>query len=255
MTAAIHFESIAKSYRLPGNGRLPVLKKFDLEIRQGERVAIIGPNGSGKSTLLKLISGEELPDAGQVVLSGLDALGAIAYVPQDYRSALLPWLSIRHNLLLAPNPPEEGERKESVAARLKTFDSLCAVVELSMDLEKRPYQLSGGEQQLFLLIRALVSRPRLLLLDEALSAVDPPRRRLLHNHLGEWLQSTRTTVLFTSHDWTEAIFLADRIVLLGLDDSGPMTTLDVDLPWPRTTAVRDSDRFHQVLRQLLAHIS
>jgi len=255
MTAAIRFESIAKSYKLPGDGHLPVLRKLDLDVRQGERVAVIGPNGSGKSTLLKLVSGEEMPDTGRVVLNDLEDIGAIAYVPQDYRSALLPWLNVRQNLQLVPDAAEDGEEQQSVAARLKAFDSLCAVVELSMDLNKRPYQLSGGEQQLFLLIRAFVSRPKLLLLDEALSAVDPPRRRLLHNHMGEWLHSTRTTVLFTSHDWTEAIFLADRIVLLGLDDSSPMMTLDVDLPWPRTAEVRDSESFDRVLRQLLAHIS
>ncbi len=177
------------------------LARVSLAVRAGERVVLLGRNGIGKTTLLRLIAGLGAPDGGAI-----HRAGAVGYLPQSYRAALLPWLRVRTNIALATGT--EGPHAE---ARVTT--ALTAAGLRPELLDRFPYQLSGGEQQLVGLARALAGRPALLLFDEPFSALDAPTRLHLRSVLREGLGDV--AVLMVSHDLDDAVALADRALVLG----------------------------------------
>src|SRR6185437_843461 len=168
------------SYR---DGKRRVLEDINLQIHRGERVALVGPNGSGKTTLLRIILGIEQADEGSIVLNDPDTSYCTSYVPQDYRNALFPWLRLSANITLANghrmrcHKASGGETNPTES--LSEYSELAEIFHLPLDISKYPYQLSGGEQQIFLLMRAVLAYPVLMLLDEPMSAVDFGRKRLI----------------------------------------------------------------------------
>ncbi len=187
-----------------------IYDNFDLDIRRGELISVFGPNGCGKSTLINLIAGLIPLDAGQILFDGmrLDEI-KFGYVFQNYREALFPWLRAFDNVsyplkMMKVPPAERRARTERLVARLG----------IKLDLNLYPYQMSGGQQQLVSIMRALVVEPEILFLDEPFSALDYEMTLFMREQLQRIFMETGTTTVLVSHDLEEAVFLADRVLLL-----------------------------------------
>ncbi|WP_158373794.1 ABC transporter ATP-binding protein [Cellulosimicrobium cellulans] len=205
----VALRGVARTFATPSGPR-PVLAGLDLEVAPGEIVAVIGPSGCGKSTLLRQVAGLDAPDAGQILIGDdpvapYDARTAVAF--QEPR--LLPWRTIAHNVALGvPRGTPRAESREQVAR-------LLDLVGLAGSAGLRPRQVSGGMAQRASLARALARRPGVLLLDEPFGALDALTRLRMQDLLLEVHASRPTTVLLVTHDVEEALYLADRVVLLG----------------------------------------
>ncbi|QBX34846.1 sulfate/molybdate ABC transporter ATP-binding protein [Paracoccus liaowanqingii] len=198
--------------------RTEVLRGIDLDVADGELVALLGPSGSGKTTLLKIIAGLEWPDAGQLSVAGQDWLQLaardrrIGFVFQHY--ALFPHMSVRDNIAfgLTVRPRADRPAKAKIAARA---DELMTFLQIDHLADRYPAQLSGGQRQRVALGRALAIKPRVLLLDEPFGALDAAIRRDLRRWLRGVHEATGSTTIFVTHDQEEAFELADRVVVMG----------------------------------------
>ena len=217
----LHIEGVCHSY-----GPIAALDTIDLDIADGETVALIGPSGCGKSTLLGIIGGLLQPTAGRVSLSGpppADSLNPFTYVFQDF--ALLPWRSVAANVALALEHRRLGtaESAERVAAAL-------ALTGLTEFAAAYPKQLSGGMRQRVGIARALVVRPAVLLLDEPLSALDAQTRELLMEDLLAIWAREKSTRVYVTHNLEEASRLADRVVVLSRRPGRIREVLRIEVP-------------------------
>jgi NitT/TauT family transport system ATP-binding protein len=221
------------------------LDGIDLDVPPGQFLAILGPSGCGKSTLLRLIAGLDEPQAGRIEV-GDDASGRrsdIAYVFQD--AHLLPWRTVVDNVAL---PLElAGVRR---AGRLVAAHDAIAQVGLADAAGRYPNQLSGGMRMRVSLARALVTRPRLLLLDEPFAALDEITRQHLDEQLRELWHGTGMTVIFVTHSTSEAVFLAERAVVMTRRPGRVIADHRIDLPAERHAALRGSDFFARHTRVL-----
>jgi NitT/TauT family transport system ATP-binding protein len=187
-----------------------IYDKFDLDIPRGELISVFGPNGCGKSTLINMIAGLITPDAGEILFDGmLLADIKFGYVFQNYREALFPWLrafdNIAYPLKMMKVPPADRKaRTERLVTRLG----------VKLDLNLYPYQMSGGQQQLVSIMRALIVEPEILFLDEPFSALDYEMTLFMREQLQRLFMETGTTTVLVSHDLEEAVYLADRVLLL-----------------------------------------
>ncbi|CAO3424876.1 ABC transporter, ATP-binding protein (cluster 1, maltose/g3p/polyamine/iron); ABC transporter, ATP-binding protein (cluster 10, nitrate/sulfonate/bicarbonate) [Azospirillum endophyticum] len=231
----------------------PMFRSLALSARPGEFVALLGPSGCGKTTLLNLLSGFLPPNSGRITIDGetvtpeMPALGYVFQSPQ-----LFPWLDVldnaRFGLRMAGRLSETEQRDKAMAA--------LALVGLETSAGKFPHQLSGGMQQRVALARALVLEPRLLLMDEPFAALDAITRATLNEELLRLCGRLGQTVLFITHDVEEAVFLADRVVLLDIAPAGIHSELAVDLPRPRRLReTRRLERFTTLTDTLLERIS
>lgn len=191
-------------------GNATIYDKFDLDIPRGKLISIFGPNGCGKSTLINLIAGLIPMDAGEILFDG-KPLNAIkfGYVFQNYREALFPWLrsfeNIEYPLKLMHMPKSECRAQ---------VERLVERLGVAIDLSKYPYELSGGQQQLVSIMRALVVEPEILFLDEPFSALDYEMTLFMREQLQRVFMETGTTTVLVSHDLEEAVYLADSVLLL-----------------------------------------
>ncbi len=187
-----------------------VYDDFGLDIPRGQLISVFGPNGCGKSTLINMIAGLIPADAGEILFEG-KPLHAIkfGYVFQNYREALFPWLRSIDNIEypLKLMKLSKGER------RTRT-ERLVTNLGVKIDLHRYPYELSGGQQQLVSIMRALVVEPEILFLDEPFSALDYEMTLFMRDQLQRLFVETGTTTVLVSHDLEEAVYLADRILLL-----------------------------------------
>ena len=187
-----------------------IYENFDLDIPRGELISVFGPNGCGKSTLINMIAGLIPVDAGEILFDGmrLDEI-KFGYVFQNYREALFPWMrafdNIAYPLKMMKVPP--AERK------LRT-EKLVAHLGIKLDLNLYPYKMSGGQQQLVSIMRALVVEPEILFLDEPFSALDYEMTLFMREQLQKLFMESGTTMVLVSHDLEEAVYLADRVLLL-----------------------------------------
>ena len=205
---------------------LAVLEDVSIAVRAGEIVAVIGPSGCGKSTLLGIAGGILQPSEGRVLLAGApaaDCLNPLTYVFQDF--ALLPWRSVAGNvaLPLEHHPLDAAERERRVAAALKRTG-------LADFADALPKQLSGGMRQRVGIARALVVRPAVLLMDEPLSALDAQTRELLMEDFLDLFLRERIAAIYVTHNFAEALRLADRIVVLSRRPGRIKEIVDVTLP-------------------------
>lgn len=243
-TSALRIDEVSKVYALEGKP-LQVLKDISLDIAQGEFVAIVGASGCGKSTLLRLIAGLDSAYDGQIVWQGarvhepsLDR----GIVFQEHR--LFPWMTVQQNVALAFEATSipQAERRERVQQQI-------ALVGLGGFETAYPHQISGGMSQRVAIARALVLRPKLLLLDEPFGALDALTRLKLQQELQRlWEKDGLTTVLVT-HDVEEAVFLADRIVVMNSRPGTVRRLVSVPLDRPR---VRASTEFQRIKEDVLA---
>ncbi len=201
-------DAVRKSF-----GAQRVLDDVSLSIREGEIFSLLGPSGCGKTTLLRLLAGFDTPDAGRIHLAGKDLTALpperrpVNTVFQNY--ALFPHLSVRDNLAFGPRLA--GRPRQEVR---EAVDRMLALVRLEAQADQRPAQLSGGQKQRAALARALINRPRLLLLDEPLAALDLKLRQHLLVELAALHREVGTTFLYVTHDQTEAMSLSHRIAVL-----------------------------------------
>ena len=217
----LHIEKVSHSY-----GPVEALSGIELDIADGETVALIGPSGCGKSTLLGIIGGLLEPTAGRVTFSGTpppDSLNPFTYIFQDF--ALLPWRSVADNVGLALEHRALGavERRERIASAL-------ALTGLAEFATAYPKQLSGGMRQRVGIARALVVRPAVLLLDEPLSALDAQTRELLMEDLLAIWSREKSTRVYVTHNLEEAARLADRVVVLSRRPGRIREIVGVEVP-------------------------
>lgn len=243
----ITLDSVGK--RAPDRQGTWLLERVTLDVRSRQRVFFVGPNGSGKSTLLRMILGFEHPDIGQVVLRPPICDLSVSYVPQDYRNALFPWLRLSSNLSVALRADVHSDVPKEA---LDSFQRLSELFRLAPGLQRYPYQLSGGEQQLFLLIVALVRKPDLLIVDEPFSAIDYGRRQLILEELGRQLATEDCTFLAVTHDFEDAVLLADRVLVLAPETAEVREVLDVPFSWPRSLTMRDTSLFRELTDRIVA---
>lgn len=220
-----------------------VLDQFDLTIPTGQFIAVLGPSGCGKSTLLRLIAGLDRPQAGTVNVdaAGSGGLSHIAYVFQD--AHLLPWRTILANVAL----PLELLGRPKVE-RLDAAREALELVGLADAARLHPNQLSGGMRMRASLARAMVARPRVLLLDEPFAALDEITRQRLDEQLRELWMRTRMTVVFVTHSTAEAIFLAERAVVLSKRPAKIVLDNAIDLPMERRGPLRATPEFAEQTR-------
>jgi NitT/TauT family transport system ATP-binding protein len=214
------------------------IEKLDLKVAAGEFVAILGPSGCGKSTLLRIIAGLDAASEGKV---GLGTGAKLAYVFQD--AHLLPWRNVLRNVAL----PLEfmGTPK---TRRLAAAEAALEQVGLGDALDRYPSQLSGGMRMRVSLARALVTEPDLLLLDEPFAALDEITRQKLDEQLRRLWQQRGITVLFVTHSTAEAVFLADRAVVLTARPARIVDDRAVKLPAQRDAALRATAQFAEQTR-------
>jgi NitT/TauT family transport system ATP-binding protein len=203
---------------------------FNLDIPKGKIVSIFGPNGCGKSTLINMISGLMPIDSGEVLFDGktLDKT-TIGYVFQNYRDALFPWMSSWDNI--AYPLKRTGMSKEKVKARV---DELVNLFEIKFNLNLYPYELSGGQMQTVSIMRALAPNPEILFLDEPFSALDFEMTLFIRAKLQEANLTTGVTMMIVSHDLEDAVFLADKILLLTRRPTSIAEYLKFDMAKPRS---------------------
>lgn len=209
--------------------RREAVRPTDLSFKAGQTTALVGPSGCGKSTMLRLIAGLETPSAGQVEIGGqppseMLRQAGLSVAFQD--PSLLPWRSVRGNIELAL---KLARRKIDRAA----IDQLIALVGLDGFADTRPAELSGGMRQRAAIARALVTEPRLLLLDEPFGAVDELTRRQLAQDLPRIWEARGTTTILVTHSVSEAVMLSDRVIVLSPRPADIVLDLAIDMPRPR----------------------
>ncbi len=209
-----------------------IYDNFDLDIPRGELISVFGPNGCGKSTLINMIAGLIQPDAGQILFDGmrLDEI-KFGYVFQNYREALFPWLTAFDNISY-PLQIMKVPARDCISRTEKLVDHLG----IKLDLKLYPYQMSGGQQQLVSILRALVVEPEILFLDEPFSALDYEMTLFMREQLQRIFMETGTTTVLVSHDLEEAVYLADRVLLLSRHPARVADFTPVPVGRPRTDA-------------------
>ncbi len=247
--APISVERVALSFR-DGDGSLDVLAGLSLEVGSREVVALIGPNGCGKSTLLRVVAGLIEPDAGVVRVGRRAVEGPdprIGLVFQEPR--LLAWRSAERNVRF---PMELAGWPEARQAR--RAEDLLGLVGLRDFAAARPSQLSGGMRQRLAIARALALEPSVLLLDEPFSALDALTRERFNVELLRLWERTGTTIVLVTHSITEAVFVADRVVVLSPRPAAVVADVAVGLPRPRTVGQLDSAVVGRIAARIRAHL-
>jgi NitT/TauT family transport system ATP-binding protein len=221
---------------------------IDLDIPRGQFLAILGPSGCGKSTLLRMIAGLDHPTRGEIQLQPVPQAGlsgpGIAYVFQD--AHLLPWRTVLRNVTL-PLELAGVDRFHRVAAATESL----AAVGLSESLTRYPAQLSGGMRMRVSLARALVTNPNLLLLDEPFAALDEITRQQLDEQLRELWSRRKMTVIFVTHSINEAVYLAERAVVMSKRPGRIVLDREIELPGVRTMNTRGEPAFARESAELL----
>ena len=264
-TKSISIEDVSVSYALAHGARRSVLENISLEMEAGEFVVVLGETGCGKSTLLRILLGQERPTAGKISVAGsrverVDARSG--YVPQRY--SLFPDRTVLDNLMMGPLTskfhilgrlrPSFWEARRMV--RAEAFRQLAHMGLQTSDAGKYPYQLSGGMQQRVAIAQALLMKNRVLLMDEAFSALDPSTRGSLQRLLRSVWSETRPTVVFVTHNTAEALFLGTRLIVLARerkdDACGSRVTLDMKLPDDGMTLHSHGQKFLDLVEHIEA---
>ncbi|QYC44170.1 Bicarbonate transport ATP-binding protein CmpC [Nonomuraea coxensis DSM 45129] len=245
MTPKISFRNVSKSFPLKG-GDFLALDRVDLDIADREFVTVVGPSGCGKSTLMSMAAGLTEPGTGDILLDGAPVAGPgpdRGVIFQQY--ALFPWLTVRKNVefgLKLMNLPQDERRKRAEHA--------IELVGLSDFADALPKTLSGGMKQRCAIARAYAVGPQVLLMDEPFGALDALTRVQLQDQLLDTWSRERRTVMFITHDVDEAVYLANRVVVMAARPGRIHRVIDVDLPYPRTEEVRLSPEFSRIRNEV-----
>lgn len=251
----LSLRNVSKSYIGKAGGTTHVLKDINLDVREGEFIAILGFSGAGKTTLISSIAGLIEADAGEILLRGKPIDGPDkdrGLVFQSY--SLFPWLTVQQNVALAVDAVHKDRSKEERAALVKQKVEL---VGLGHALDRKPAQLSGGMRQRVAVARALAMEPEILLLDEPLSALDALTRAKLQDEIERIRKEEKRTIILVTNDVDEALLLADRVAVLTPAPSATIGQIyDVDVPRPRDReAVNDDAHFQSLRKQIVSYLS
>jgi NitT/TauT family transport system ATP-binding protein len=239
---------VAAVTRVYGKGDRAVraLSDVSLTVYKGEFVAVVGPSGCGKSTLLRIIAGLAKPTSGSVRINGeevsapRDDVGLMFQTP-----TLFEWRTIERNITL---PLEvKGDTRVDRSARVQELLNLVGLAGLD---KRRPRELSGGMQQRVALCRLLVSDPSLMLLDEPFGALDEFTRERLNIEVAALIEQEERTAVLVTHNVAEAVFLSDRVLVMGTNPGRTLGTVDVNLPRPRTPEMLASTEHLQHVREI-----
>jgi NitT/TauT family transport system ATP-binding protein len=242
---SISIQGIGKLFKT-GKTTFRALENIDLEIGANEFVTIVGPSGCGKSTLLRIVAGLEEASEGDVGVDGDLVVGPGAdrgMVFQGY--TLFPWLTVRQNIEYGPKL-----KGISILERRAISNHYLRITRLESFANRFPKQLSGGMKQRVAIARALANGPKVLLMDEPFGALDAQTKLEMQEALLDVWEKEKTTVLFITHDIDEAIFLSQRIVVMG--PGRILKEFDVTLPEERTSEVREHPEFLKLRRELTA---
>ncbi|HTO29786.1 MAG TPA: ABC transporter ATP-binding protein [Pararhizobium sp.] len=241
----VSIRHLSKSYSLNGSA-LQVLKDISLHVRPGESLAIVGASGSGKTTLLRVLAGLEEADAGTVLVDGKTVKGVgaeRAVIFQEPR--LLPWLTVLDNVAFGLETG--GLSREQARSRARHYVRLVGLQPFETAY---PRQLSGGMAQRVGIARALAVQPEILLLDEPLGALDAMTKIEMQQELARIWQEEDVTTILVTHDLEEAIYLADRILILPRGKGGEPRLIPIDLPRPRDRSSPEFVRHREELLKL-----
>jgi NitT/TauT family transport system ATP-binding protein len=234
----LQVEHLSKRF-LRGEAAVEALRDINLEIRDGEFVAFVGASGCGKTTLLRIIDGLIPFDAGKIVIDGQDIRGPGGDRGFVFQSdSLLPWRNVRDNVAVGLELRGVGRSE-----RRQRAEELISLVGLTGFEEHLPYELSGGMRQRVNLARALAIDPEVLLMDEPFAALDAQTRELMQRELLRIWSTSGKTVLFVTHQIDEAVYLADRVVVMTARPGRVARIIDVDLPRPRALAIKRTPEF------------
>ncbi len=241
--ALVRMERLGKRY----GKQIVAVQDVNLTIREGEFLCFVGPSGCGKSTIFKMIAGLSGPTSGTLEVLGTSAKEAlkqsdIAFVFQEH--TLLPWNTVIDNVMLPlalKGTPKKERRREA--------ERVLEMVGLKDYMNVLPRQLSGGMKMRVSIARALVSRPKLLLMDEPFGALDEITRQSLQTELLTiWRKESKMTVLFVTHNVFEAVFLSTRVVVMTPRPGKVSGIIDIPVPFPRTGEFRTSNEFGELVR-------
>jgi NitT/TauT family transport system ATP-binding protein len=217
--------------QFPGeHGPVTALRDISLKIHRREFVCVIGPSGCGKSTLIRIIAGLDDPTSGRMLVDGKE---------------LFPWLTVKKNVMFGLEMAGKSANECEPEAR-----QWIDLVGLSKFADTYPHQLSGGMKQRVAIARALAPNPRVLLMDEPFGALDAQTRAQMQSHLLEIWRNVDVTILFITHDLDEAIFLADRIIVLKANPGEIQEVIEVNVPRPRNLDQLQSPEFQATRRRL-----
>ena len=241
----LEVRQLGKRYPTP-QGETEALRGIDFKVHRREFVCVIGPSGCGKSTLIRILAGLDQHSSGDVLLDGKPVSGPgrdRGMVFQGY--SLFPWLTVKENVMFGPEM--SGHTRNTAENQARQWLDL---VGLSKFADAYPHQLSGGMRQRVAIARALVNEPRILLMDEPFGALDAQTRAKMQRHLLDIWKNLDITILFITHDLDEAVYLADRILVLKPHPGEVQEIIEVPVPRPRSPAQFESPEF----RATKAHI-
>jgi ABC-type nitrate/sulfonate/bicarbonate transport system ATPase subunit len=244
MDAKIVIDDIGKGFTKNGK-TLRVIDSLSLKVKDGEFVAIVGPSGCGKSTLMKMISGFAMPDSGAVRIDGEQVTGPSPKgIVISQHGSVFPWLTVRENLMF-------GLNQGSLSEKRALADHYAEMVGLKGFENAYPRELSGGMLKRVEIARALVVKPQILYMDEPFSALDALMSLHIRKELLRILQEERHTVILITHDVEEALYLADRIVVLSQRPTTIQRTFQVAQPHPRKLS---NPQLQQMKDEILAEL-
>jgi NitT/TauT family transport system ATP-binding protein len=249
-SGGVRIRAACKDFVDPHGDTLRVLDGIDLEVADGEFVALLGPSGCGKTTLLRAIQGLDGLSEGSITVDGQPP-GQVATGFVFQRASLLPWKTVQANVGfgLELRASRTGAVRDK-AARRGRVDELLQLTGLADFRDFYPVQLSGGMQQRANLARALAIEPAVLLMDEPFSALDAQTREKLQRDLQRIVLESGTTTVFVTHDIREAAFQADRVVVMSARPGCVARIFPVDEPRPRTAEYQNSDRLAELARDI-----
>ncbi len=239
----IELENIEKTY-LTKNGPLIAVTDVNFGVEENDFVTLVGPSGCGKSTIIRMLGGIITPTKGKIIYSGKEYTNGIpreeqrnlGFIFQSHN--LLPWFTIRKNLELPLNIFNlTGEKWQ------KSIESLLQMVNLSEHAESYPTELSGGMQQRVGVIRAMVHNPEILLMDEPFGELDAINREQLDIELLSIWEKTKKTIIFITHNVSEAILLSSRVLVMSTNPGRIIEEVKIDLPRPRSLEMMNEERF------------
>ncbi len=240
--------NVSRSFNKENGAPTDALCDVTLEIKDKEFVCFIGPSGCGKTTLLRIVAGLDTPTSGEILLDGKkitvpDAKRGMVF--QEY--SLFPWRTVIDNIAFGPRM--QGIKKKEAT---KIAEKYLELIGLEQFKNSFPYELSGGMRQRVAIARALATEPQVLLMDEPFGALDAQTRNTLQHELLEIWGKNNVTILFVTHSMDEAVFLADRIVVMSARPGKIKDIIDVDLPRPRDRTAPGSNELRNHVLRLLA---
>ncbi|MFQ5576915.1 MAG: ABC transporter ATP-binding protein [Anaerolineae bacterium] len=230
---ALQAVELGKQYATARRGFVPAIENVSFDVGRGEFLCLVGPSGCGKTTLLRLLAGLILPDSGRVFLNGRPVQGPRPEVGMVFQTAnLMPWRTVFANILL----PLQVQKLPAAEAARRVRRAL-ALVGLTDFAGSFPRELSGGMQQRVAIARALVRKPQILLLDEPFGALDALTRERLNQELAQLWEASRQTVVMVTHNIREAVFLADRVLVLSPRPGRVVASIPVPFRRPRQSSL------------------